>query len=353
MSQRPNKYYWLAQLTGWLSYSGLLVLSVYTNNPERLNWGFFLNIFILIASGVLVTHLQRLFFIKAGWLELKLPSLIPRLLLVSFISSIVIAAIDLGTDYITNLNGRQTEGIRLSVLVVNIFAVLVLVLFWNAIYFTYHFFQKSRKQEISNLELVASNKESELKNLRSQLNPHFLFNSLNSIRALIDIEPERARVAITSLSNLLRESLMLGKENLVSLSSELKIAKNYLDLESVRFEERLQVEWEVDEGLEHFEIPPFSLQMMIENAIKHGISNLKDGGKVLVKTYRQGEDVIVEVRNTGSLKTVKDLGVGIKNVEKRLRLQFGDDARFVLMEEGNEVVAQLMFKYEDIQNTGN
>src|SRR5690606_34921334 len=148
----------------------------------------------------------------------------------------------------------------------------------------------------------------------SQLNPHFLFNSLNSIRALVDIEPQKAKVAITSLSNLLRESLLLGKENLIPLSSELGVARHYLDLEKMRFEERLDIEWNLDESLNSFLIPPFSIQMMIENAIKHGISNLVDGGKVVVNTYQENDKVVVEVRNSGTLKTVKDLGVGIRNV---------------------------------------
>ena len=222
------------------------------------------------------------------------------------------------------------------------------VLFWNAIYFTYHFFQKSRKQEVSNLQLAASKRESELRNLRSQLNPHFLFNSLNSIRALVDIEPQKAKIAITSLSNLLRESLLLGKENLIPLSSELGVARHYLDLEKMRFEERLDIEWNLDESLNSFLIPPFSIQMMIENAIKHGISNLVDGGKVVVNTYQENDKVVVEVRNSGTLKTVKDLGVGIRNVQKRLKLQFGAGAKFNLVEVDQEVVAKIVFKNESI-----
>ena len=180
MIRKTNKYYWIAQCFGWFSYSGLLLLSVYTNNPERLTASFFYGILILIFSGILTTHLQRLFFIRAGWLELKLPALIPRLLVISFFASIIIASIDFAMDYLSGI--RLADDIRVSQLIVNIFAVLVLVLFWNAIYFTYHFFQKSRKQEVSNLQLAASKRESELRNLRSQLNPHFLFNSLNSIR---------------------------------------------------------------------------------------------------------------------------------------------------------------------------
>ena len=346
MIRKTNKYYWIAQCFGWFSYSGLLLLSVYTNNPERLTASFFYGILILIFSGILTTHLQRLFFIRAGWLELKLPALIPRLLVISFFASIIIASIDFAMDYLSGI--RLADDIRVSQLIVNIFAVLVLVLFWNAIYFTYHFFQKSRKQEVSNLQLAASKRESELRNLRSQLNPHFLFNSLNSIRALVDIEPQKAKIAITSLSNLLRESLLLGKENLIPLSSELGVARHYLDLEKMRFEERLDIEWNLDESLNSFLIPPFSIQMMIENAIKHGISNLVDGGKVVVNTYQENDKVVVEVRNSGTLKTVKDLGVGIRNVQKRLKLQFGAGAKFNLVEVDQEVVAKIVFKNESI-----
>lgn len=346
---KTSKFYWLAQFLGWFSYCGLLSLSVWTNNPEQLNLTFLLNVGILICSGILATHIQRELFLKLGWLELKLSPLIPRLLLSSFLCSIVITGIDFSTEYLTNLNGRRSQPFEFSSLVVSIFAVLILVLFWNAIYFTFHFFQKSRNQEISNLELTASNRESELKNLRAQLNPHFLFNSLNSIRALVDLDPAKAKIAITTLSNLLRESLLLGKENLVPLGSELIIAKNYLDLEKIRFEERLQIQWEIDESLEHFEIPPFSLQMMIENAIKHGISNLKDGGYVVVKAYRDEDKLMVlEVMNSGTLGGIKDLGVGIQNVQKRLALQYGDKAKFELTEIKGKVQAKMIFNDEGI-----
>lgn len=197
--------------------------------------------------------------------------------------------------------------------------------------------------------MLASNKESELKNLRSQLNPHFLFNSLNSIKALVDIDPVKAKKSITTLSNLLRQSLILGKENLVNLESELGVAKSYLDLERVRFEERLQVSWEIDNELEEFQIPPFSLQMMVENAIKHGISNLKDGGEVRIKVFRKDDDVCVQVINSGNLKKVVDLGVGIENIQQRLELQYGTNASFYLRElPDNNVEAIMCFKNERI-----
>ena len=340
-----KKFYWLAQVIGWCSYSGLLTLSVYTDNPERITSLFLLNILVLIVAGILATHVQRVIFIRLGWLDLRLPKLLPRLIFASFLVSIVIASIDFVTDYLSNLSSQQ---FKISDLIVSVFAVLILVLFWNAIYFTFHFFQKSRKQEMSNLELAASKRESELKNLRSQLNPHFLFNSLNSIRALVDIDPSKAKNSITTLSNLLRQSLLLGKENTVTLANELMVAKSYLDLEKIRFEERLQVSWEIDISLEEFHIPPFSLQMMIENAIKHGISHLKEGGLVKVKAFRLNDEVCIQVENSGTLKSVVDLGVGIQNVKQRLSLQYGDNANFVLEEEQGMVIAKMTFKDERV-----
>ncbi len=181
-----------------------------------------------------------------------------------------------------------------------------------------------------------------MKNLRSQLNPHFLFNSLNSIRALVDIEPAKAKTSITTLSNLLRQSLVLGRENLVPLESELNVSKSYLDLERVRFEERLNVEWDIDNNLEDFQVPPFSLQMMVENAIKHGISNLKNGGVVRIKAYAADERVCIQVINSGNLQEVMDLGVGIQNIQKRLELQYGDNASFALRELPDNYVEALM-----------
>ncbi len=339
-----KRFYWLAQFIGWTAYCGLLTLSVYTNNPEHIDGAFLFNIAVIIVAGISVTHLQRWVFIKLGWLSMKLPRLIPRLLVSSFFFSIVISVIDLFTDHLSNVYTVKNNPIEISDVIVNVFSILLLVLFWNAIYFTFHFFQQSKRQEISNLELTASNRESELKNLRSQLNPHFLFNSLNSIRALITVEPEKAKISITTLSNLLRHSLILGKENTVPLERELELAKNYLDLEKIRFEERLKIEWELSPDLASFEIPPFTLQMMVENAIKHGISNLRDGGVVRIIAEEMNGEVKIEVVNSGNLETVVDLGVGIENIKQRLALQYGQGADFSLKEEEGFVHAIMKFK---------
>jgi LytS/YehU family sensor histidine kinase len=284
---------------------------------------------------------MRSIFIKLEWLDMKPGPLIPRILIASLICSLFISL----TTHVVSILIDPKEWETLSVLsiIINILAILVLILFWNAIYFTFHFFQKSKKQELNNIILESSRNEVELKNLRSQLNPHFLFNSLNSIRALIEIEPPKAKESVTILSNLLRQSLIMGKENLVRLEQELEMVSNYLELEKIRFEERLNVKWNLDPSLNEFMVPPFVLQMLAENAIKHGISNLIEGGRIIISTHKIDGKTIVEVCNTGELKGEVDTGIGIQNTRRRLDLQFKEKAEFELEQNGGEVIARLIF----------
>ncbi len=342
---QTKRFYWLAQLIGWMSYCGILTLSVYTDNPARIDSIFIFNLIILFFLGVFTTHFQRVIFIKLGWLKLRLPRLIPRVLFSSILSALFIALMDIMTDYFTNPHFKLMS---ISNVIAIVISAVILVLFWNAIYFTFHFFRKSRIQEMSNLELMATNKESELKNLRSQLNPHFLFNSLNSIRALIEVDPEKAKTSVTTLSNLLRQSLLLGKEKMITLEEELKLAKNYLDLEKVRFEDRLEVKWFIEDDLLKFEIPPFSLQLLVENAVKHGISNLKNGGEIHINALKKGNETIIEVCNTGELVSESGVGIGIDNINKRLKYQFGDRFSFRLYQKIDCVHAEISIKNEEI-----
>jgi len=284
---------------------------------------------------------MRSIFIKLDWLDMKPAPLIPRILIASFICSLFIS---FTTNVISILiDTKEWQTISVLSVIINVLAILVLILFWNAIYFTFHFFQKSKKQELNNITLEASRNEVELKNLRSQLNPHFLFNSLNSIRALIEIEPPKAKESVTILSNLLRQSLILGKENLVRLDQELDMVSNYLELEKIRFEERLNVKWELDTSMNDFMVPPFALQMLAENAIKHGISNLIEGGTITISTLKDGHRKIIQVSNTGELRGEVDTGIGIQNTRRRLDLQFKDKAEFELDQNDGEVIARLIF----------
>lgn len=338
------KLYWGFQIIGWFAYSSLIFFATYNDNPDEIDWRFMLELGMLTFNAIVVTHLMRNSLLKLKWLDLKFFTLVPRIFLISIVSSVVIEMLMLLVDFIS----QDPDPVKVGRVIVNILAITVLVLFWNAIYVTYHYFQKSKNQELNNLSLEASKNEIELKNLRSQLNPHFLFNSLNSIRALVDTEPAKAKNAVTTLSNLLRKSLIMGKENLVTIESELLMVSNYLELEKIRFEERLSVTWDIDDRLNSFLIPPFCLQMLVENAIKHGISNIVDGGEVIIRTSRSNGNVEISVSNSGQLGKNSDTGIGIANTRRRLDIQYNGKAEFVLAQRENSVVATLIFNDEDI-----
>ncbi len=181
------------------------------------------------------------------------------------------------------------------------FYFFVNIFIWNLIYFIYHYVTKSRKQQLDTLQLEALVKELELKTIKAHINPHFIFNSLNSIRALVDENPERAREAITELSNILRSSMQADKSETVTLEKELNIVKDYLALENMRFEDRLKIEYEIDEDTLDQPVPPMMLQTLVENAIKHGISKQINGGVVRVISDFKDNYHELAVQNTGQL----------------------------------------------------
>jgi two-component system LytT family sensor kinase len=172
-------------------------------------------------------------------------------------------------------------------------------------------------------------KELELKTIKAHINPHFIFNSLNSIRALVDENPERARKAITELSNILRSSMQAEKSETVTLEKELYIVKDYLALENMRFEDRLRIEYKVDEETLNQPVPPMMLQTLVENAIKHGISRQINGGVVRVISEFKNNFHELAVQNTGRLNgKVNGEGFGISSTNDRLSLLYGNKAKF-------------------------
>ena len=207
--------------------------------------------------------------------------------------------------------------------------MLPLLLMWNCIYFMYHYVQKSRKQQLDTLQLEKLVKELELKTIKAHINPHFIFNALNSIRALIEENPGRARTAVTELSNILRSSLKADKGETISFKDELRIVKDYLALENMRFEDRLQVVYDVDDFTLEKQVPPMMLQTLVENAIKHGISKQVKGGVVkIISDIRNSYHELI-VQNTGYLNGgAHSGGFGLSSTQDRLNLLYGDKAKF-------------------------
>jgi two-component system, LytTR family, sensor kinase len=170
----------------------------------------------------------------------------------------------------------------------------------------------------------------ELNTIKAHINPHFIFNALNGIRALIDENPVRARKAITELSNILRSSLSAEKAETVPLEQELRIVKDYLALESMRFEDRLTIAFDIDERTLNNPIPPMMLQTLVENAIKHGISKQMKGGVIKISSTIKDNQHQLLVQNTGHLNGYAKHGggFGISSTKDRLNLLYGEKASF-------------------------
>ena len=212
-----------------------------------------------------------------------------------------------------------------------IMITFILMALWLLIYFIWHYINKNRNDQIDKLQLEAMVKSLELKTIKSHINPHFIFNAHNSIRALVDENPARARKAITELSNILRSSMQAEKMETVPLQQELDIVKDYLALEHMRFEDRLKVEIDIDENTLSQTIPPMMLQTLVENAIKHGISKSINGGIVrVISAYKNGHHELI-VQNSGSLNGYnisRKEGFGITSTNERLNLLYQGKANF-------------------------
>lgn len=216
---------------------------------------------------------------------------------------------------------------------------------WTVFYFIYNYFERYNKS----LKLEASVKEIELSNLKSQLNPHFIFNALNSIRALVDENPEKSKQAINQLSNILRNSLVTEKKGLTKFGDELKVVRDYLGLESIRFEERLRTDFDIDPASKNFLVPPLMIQTLVENGVKHGISKLTEGGIVHLQTRVENGKLKILIRNSGHYHVnghKRRTGLGLVNTSQRLKLLYGTEAHFAINnEKDNFVVTEIIIPH--------
>jgi two-component system, LytTR family, sensor kinase len=345
MKLSRKQIYWISQVTGWSFFIGINLFII--SSIEELPWQRILVWIFLGVLGILFTHILRRIIRKNNWLNLPLKNTIPRILASSIISGIIIYVLVFAASYVAG-TFKQDE-YNLARLIGGISNVSILVLLWSLIYFVIHYMENYKKKEIESLIWEAAVKDYELKTLKSQLNPHFMFNAMNSIRALIEEDPESAKVAITKLSNILRYSLQMERMERVPLEDEIETVKNYLDLEKIRFEDRLKYKIDIDRVTNKIEIPPMMIQTLVENGIKHGIAKRTEGGEVQLKskmiTTSEGQKLKIEIRNSGhfSEEQLKSSnGFGVSNTKHRLNLLFGDDAHFSIMNEnGNTVLAEI------------
>lgn len=339
ISKKQTALYISFQLIGWTCYASVLILAMNLQGEITKN-----RVIFVVSSaitGLVVTHLMRFIYLKSRIFEKKIAPLIYTALLLDLACAFVFELISICVSlFLEGIGSKMSVGDVVG----DVVSLFVILLIWTIIYFANHFIRKSRVEEVKNIQLISANNEIELSHLRTQLNPHFLFNAMNSIRALINIDPELAKESITKLSSILRNSLLFGKDKFITIEEECNFIDDYLSLEKIRFEERLNVIWVLGKDVKEVLIPPLIIQSQIENAIKHGISNLIKGGNIEIKVNKLNNMLTIEVKNTGKLNDSKhknSAGIGLANLERRLKIIYDDRAKYNLFEEQGMVVSRI------------
>lgn len=319
---------------------------------EMINYTFFivkkfsvqvLVMFIVCALlGFILTHLSRILILKLNIFRSKMTSIWMYAFVFSFGISLIVTII---TEIpIMIKSGEGFSNMTVIGLVGSTINWMRYVGVWIIIYFMYKIILENNKIQNEKLEIENIAKTTELELLKTQLNPHFLFNALNAIKALVLINPQESRDAIVKLSELLRFTLQYGKESLIPLKNEISEINKYLDLERLRFENRLEVKFNFEAPIEQQTIPPASILTLVENAIKHGISKQIDGGVIEIKTFIDLDGYKIQVINDGNYKPDFDNngGIGLKHVTKRLEEIYNHKASFKISQVDKFVVAEIV-----------
>jgi sensor histidine kinase YesM len=339
-----EKLYVVFQAVGWgawLFMEAIVTLTVPEPGEKHDVSSNLAQVVMFVAAGLLLTHYLRPLMRRWKWKQLGWRALVPRLLA----TAVTLALLWMGfvTTWIHGVIGQPWPGkiSPLLLLGLNTFFISIVYFGWVCLYFFYHLFDRLNRSEIERFQLMTSVKEAELRALKSQVNPHFIFNSLNSLRALIEENPARARTAVTQLANLLRYSLQSGQLETVPFEDELEVVNDYLALEQVRHEERLRLRLDIAPGALRLPIPPMLLQTLVENAVKYGITPRAEGGEIAIVARNEGGALRIQVSNPGEITRAgraTSTGLGLKNAAERLRLIFGERATLNLRSDQPAIV---------------
>lgn len=338
--------YWKCQLVFWSlaalqwAYAGYM--------GTGFSWQLAIIHYVLdLIIYIVPSHLYRNLSRRQGWHKLSLPNLLVRLIPAIIVMGVAFMVLTITKNYFVrywfqpHFDSAIDDAFRTQSFTVFITG-LRLMSIWLLAYYAYHYSQREIRavKEAARLEVMS--KEAAFNNLSTQLNPHFFFNSLNSIKALVIEDPKAARRAIDILSELMRTSLYAVQENLVSLKQELALVEDYLELEKIRFEEKLIVSIQADEALMKKQVLRLGIQTLVENAIKHGISQQPQGGFIKTVVSGTSDEIVIIVENTGTLKAASEKGIGLSSLKERLQLQFNGKAVFRLQQQTAQTVMAII-----------
>ncbi len=337
---QSNRLFWLINTAGWFVFllcTGLFFTYLSGNlTTHALLIQLFAFCYYVPASGLLRHAIKQL-----DWFESKQHGkLIPVLLLATFLLALLGQfLVSLFMLYVLNIMTWDTYSI--PVLLMTTGQNWIIMCLWVVLYLMIKQIRNNRQQQLKNAQLEASLHATELNALKAQLNPHFIFNCLNNMRAMAIDDGEKTREMITNLSEILKYSFQFGDHNQVTVSREIQHVKNYLALESIQFEDRLSYDFKVDTAVEQLAIPTLSIQLLVENAIKHGIMGLTEGGHIQINITQVNQVLTITVTNTGQLthQSKESTGVGLTNLKQRLALIYGDQATVKIQNIGQDQVA--------------
>ncbi|MBU2205133.1 MAG: histidine kinase [Gammaproteobacteria bacterium] len=354
MSSNPRDTagsFWLYQSLGWALFAILQLLLLASDQPLSLNS--LTPALLLLSLAIGGSLLLRLLFRQLrrrprstaatlGWL-IAAPLLLSMMVDISHY--LLLWPLSLLHPALSAVFDAQPLGAKIPFL-------LPLYLFWSSLYLTLSRQLDIRRAEQAQLESDLRLQQSQLQTLLAQLSPHFMFNCINNIRALILEDPQAARGMLAHFADMLRYQIDADQQVLVPQRTELAVLKDYAALLKIQFEQRLQVEYQVDPACLPRLLPKLTLQLLFENAVKHGISQRPQGGIVSLEISAQENDAWrVTLRNSGQLHSPAadetnpqhNTGSGLTNLRQRLALIFGDNAKLDLQQQANEVVATLQF----------
>jgi len=332
---RRDPNHWFFQTTFWLCWLGIGLF--FTLVYGKLTTKDFIAMLVLGIGFLLLSELMGRYMTRRSWDTFR--SQAPRTLAMSVIASL---ALQVMVDPVLVIGfhiGKWSEVFSTKAILGSTMHGTLVLWCWGSIYSGITLRRRYQRSEMARLQLEAAVQAAELRALKSQVNPHFLFNCLNNLRSLVAEDPERAREMMLRLSELLRYALEVSRHERVALEQELSVVEAYLELESLQFEDRLHWQFNVTPEASRAQLPPMVVQQLVENAIKHGISKRPHGGEILVRGSVNDGALLIDVENSGQLPASPGSGFGLENARQRLRLLSGELARLTLSNRDSDHVA--------------
>jgi two-component system LytT family sensor kinase len=333
-----KKWYWICQIGGWSAMVLIEVINYTFFIVGRFNMSLLIWLLVYACIGLLITHLYRYWLKRMDFFRKKRV----QIWIMAFLSTLGIAFILALMNILPAwFDDSEASPLRFIDIIGTTINWARYAGVWVIIYFMHQLQQQNNAIVKEKLVLENLAKTTELELLKTQLNPHFLFNALNSIKALVIINPEQSRDAIVKLSELLRFTLQYGRERLIPLQEEINEVKKYLELEQLRYGNRLSLQFDVAENTFSQLLPPAILLTLAENAVKHGINRIPGDGWVSVASRITEDHCIIRISNNGTIDNQPGNGIGLQHVRRRLEEIYHHQAVFSLQQQDEAVTATI------------